>query len=396
MYVLYAYADTAQEWNCSQWRSLSPSNALNASGKHTARCIYLHSIEAFLDPAVQEIVGPADVIIVQRNLIKQSVWDFCDYWSGLGKTLVADLDDAYQMMPWANPAHAYWEENRGGLPKHPVDQLREGLMHVDGLTAPSRQLLEDWEDVVAGYWLPNWATGSWYKSFPDRELSAEREALTIGWGGSVSHYDSWWGSGIRDALVQLCVEFPHVRVKVCGNDKRIFDQLLVPDAQKIHQVGVPPEQWPGIVNTFDIGVAPLSGEYDQRRSWIKALEYLLVGIPWVGTSGRPYTDFAEYGQLVNGEPEQWYIALREIVENYDEHLAVAQANREVGFANTLEVKIDEYSAILRRITGARRNVRLPGIAYYNWEVPDAERDPEGTESSNEHPQQVVCRTESGV
>lgn len=141
---LFAFADTRFEWNCSQWRSLSPSNALNASGQHTARCIYLHSIENYLEPAVQDIVGPADFVIVQRNLVKSGVWDFCDYWRGLGKLVVADLDDAYQMMPWDNPAHRYWELNAPNIDPHPVPALEEGLRHVDGLTAPSKQLIQDW------------------------------------------------------------------------------------------------------------------------------------------------------------------------------------------------------------------------------------------------------------
>lgn len=353
------------EWNCSQWRSLSPSNALNASGRHTARCIYLHSVENFLDPAVQDVIGPNEVIIVQRNLVRQSVWDFCDYWRGMGKLVVADLDDAYQIIPWSNPAHKFWGENTAKLDPLPVDSLEEGLRHVDGLTAPSKQLLEDWAHVVPGYWLPNWATGAWYANLPERERT---DKLVFGWGGSVSHYDSWWGSGIREALSKICQDYPQVHVKICGNDMRIYDQLDVPDDRKTHQPGVPPAQWPGIVNTFDIGVAPLHGDYDQRRSWIKALEYMLCGIPWVATAGRPYEDFAEYGTLVEEGADNWYDALKDVIENYSDRLAQAQQNKSVGEDNTLERRIDDYASTFARIGQSRRDKRLPGIWYVNWDV----------------------------
>ncbi len=139
----------------------------------------------------------------------------------MGKLVVADLDDAYQMMPWSNPAHRFWEQNAGKLDRPPVDALKEGLLHVDGLMTPSKRLCEDWQDIVPTYWLPNWAEGSWYESLPAKEFDPDR--VVIGWGGSVSHYDSWWGSGIRQGLRKLCERFPQVIVKVCGNDKRIYE-----------------------------------------------------------------------------------------------------------------------------------------------------------------------------
>jgi len=303
--------------------------------------------------------------MVQRNVTRETVWRFMDYWRGMGKLIVVDLDDAYQMMPWSNPAHAYWTENKSKLPDDPINCLAEGLKRADGLTTPSKQLIDDWAETVPGYWLPNWATKAWYEKLMPK-IRNPKEEIVIGWGGSVSHYDSWWGSGIRSALNGICAEFPHVKVKICGNDKRIFDQLPVPESQKIWQTGVPPEKWPEQVNTFDIGVAPLFGPYDQRRSWIKGLEYLLVGIPWVGAAGRPYAEFAEYGTLVEEGTNHWHKALREVIVHYDDHLGRARDNRKIGFHNTLEERIDDYVNIFTKINPARRDIHLPGIAYVGF------------------------------
>ncbi len=33
-YVVFCYADSASEWNCSEWRCLAPSNAINWSAEH--------------------------------------------------------------------------------------------------------------------------------------------------------------------------------------------------------------------------------------------------------------------------------------------------------------------------------------------------------------------------
>lgn len=282
---------------------------------HKAKLIHVSGFLDILNPAIQDFIGPADLIIVQRNLVHQSVFDAFEYWQGLGKAIAVDLDDAYQMLPWSNPAHHFWVDNPEHMDPPPLYMLEEGLRRAGHLIAPNRVLLQDWSHVARGYYIPNFARAEWWTNLPSRAEAKQAhwnlggERIVIGWGGSVSHYDAWWGTGIREAARVLCHKYPDLVWVICGNDPRIYEQLPVPLSQKIMQPGVPPDQWPGLVKAFDIGVAPLFGPYDQRRSWIKGLEYLLAGVPWVGTAGEPYRDLANLGTLIANSPAGWEFAL---------------------------------------------------------------------------------------
>lgn len=358
---------TATEWNCSQWRCLTPASAMNRTPGWKAKLIHVSGFLDYLNPAIQDLVGPADIIVFQRNLVSEQAFDAMQYWQGMGKPIVIDLDDAYQMLPWSNPAHNFWIENPENRNPPPLVMLEEGLRRADALTAPNRNLLRDWSHVVTGYYLQNYAETAWWTNLPSREeLKAKRGLngrIVIGWGGSVSHYDSFWGSGIREAATAIVRRHPEVLFAICGNDPRIVEQLPVGRDQKVQIDEVPPEEWPKNVATFDIGIAPLFGPYDQRRSWIKGLEYLLGGVPWVGTTGDVYKDLETVGTMIQNGPDNWEGALDAKINN----LQAEQAQTASRIALAREWCIDRqlgnyariYTEIRNHFTAGRG--RLPGI-----------------------------------
>ena len=361
----------------AEWRMLAPANAMSAAGERgedwKAKMIHVSGFANYLDPVIQDHVGPSDLIIFQRNLVTEEVFDAIQYWQGMGKPVAADLDDAYQILPWSNPAHKFWVENPNKMDPPPLQMLEKGLSMCDALISPNRVLLSDWQHVVQGYYLQNFAREEWWNNLPSRaerkkELGLE-DRVVIGWGGSISHYDSWWGSGIREAAAELCRKHPEVLWLICGNDMRIHDQLPVPLANKQQQVGVPPSEWPKVVRTFDIGVAPLFGIYDQRRSWIKGLEYGLAGVPWIATGGEPYRDMASLGTLIHNGANAWYTELTRAVES----LASLQVQSEARIpvfqhwfiGNQLPTLRKVYSEIIGRFIVDHG--RLPGLTYVNWD-----------------------------
>jgi len=312
------------------------------------------------------------VIVLQRNLVDQAVYDAMEYFQGMGKPVVVDLDDAYHILPWSNPAHKFWLEMNDN--KH-VGILEEGLRRSNGLLAPNRLLLSDWAHVAQGYYLPNFAEKKWWENLPNRE-EIKKEAgledkIIIGWGGSVSHYDSWWGSGIREAAKRVCERHPNVVWMICGNDPRIYDQLPVSRAQKIQQPGVEPTKWPSIVKVFDIGVAPLFGPYDQRRSWIKGLEYMLAGVPWIATVGEPYRDLSQFGALIKNDVDEWEGTLEEYVTKISSYQEMANQYTELATAWFASNQTDTYKNVFESIINNSRERsgvgRLPGIYYVSPE-----------------------------
>ena len=151
---------------------------------------------------------------------------------------------------------------------------------------------------------------------------------------------------------------------VCGNDDRLYHQLEVPEANKKMQTGVPPQDWPKIVRGFDVGIAPLAGWYDQRRSWIKAVEYLLAGVPWAATEGEPYRDLAQFG-IVGPETENfWVTALSDILDDLPARQAHYESKRQWAMETfTADYRLDAFDTVFRKIISdfAGGAYRLPGV-----------------------------------
>ena len=140
------------EWNTSHWRCKIPSDAMNRAKDRGWKCKLIHysGFMQFLDPAIQDLVGPADLIIFERNVAWQEALDAMEYWQGMDKPVCIALDDAYQSLPWSNPAHQFWHVNDDG---EAMKFLERGITLSDGLISPNRFLLKDWEYCTKGYYI---------------------------------------------------------------------------------------------------------------------------------------------------------------------------------------------------------------------------------------------------
>ena len=413
MHVVYLYADSAMEWNCSNWRCHLLSNAINYAHEAnpktfpaTASMYLLQSALQLDHPRVQSQIGVADVIVFQRNVITEEVWSAMDYWRALGKTVLVDLDDHYPNIPASNPAFNYWIGNVLGLDPKPVERLSEGLKRADGLLSPSRVILDDWKDTVPGYWWPNYPSLKDYEKImpkrggPDmafdydvtdpanpKLITKPREGteghIMIGWGGSISHVDSFVYSGVVEGLRKVLEELPNVFFKFCGHEGRLnylFDKL--PKDKVIRQIGVLPRDWPMVVSGFDIGLAPLDMReaddntggrnqgfsYDERRSWLKLVEYICGGVPFVATDAAPYQPLKRFGKLAANTPEAWYEALKSMALGLkwfreDADKARAEGLKKYTIENNAKQLVDLYDKIGIETQVRRMGAKLPNCIY---------------------------------
>lgn len=353
MKIVYVYADSPEEWNCSEWRCAVPARAINRAGRHTATLLSLLEF-ARLSPEAEKVCAPAEVIVVQRNLIGP-VLAAIQHWKARDKVIIADFDDAYDLMPASNPSYAYWVEGVKAMGTNghmeridppPLTQFKWGLRLVHAATTPSKRLVGDWEAYTKMLYLPNYIDLE-----PYQNVALEpHEGVVIGWGGSVSHLQSFTGSHVLQALQRVCRVRPQVKVMICGNDTRIFEQLPLPPAQKVLQPWVPHAAWPRVLSQFDIGLAPLDGAYDERRSWIKVLEYLVMKIPWVASEGPPYQDLREYGWLVKNTASAWERVLLDMVDHLADYKA--EAAREpylFGLAQGAEENVERIVGVYEEV-----------------------------------------------
>ena len=358
MHILYVYADTPQEWNCSEWRCAVPVRAIRRTGRHSADML---SITDFADETreAQDKCGCADLIIVQRNLIGP-VLAAIQHWQAREKTVIADFDDAYDLMPPTNPGHRYWVQGigqeAGGLPQKidppPLTQFKWGLKLVHAATVPSQRLADDWRPYTQMYYLPNFIELEPYTSV-SRET---HEGVVIGWGGSLSHMQSFAESGVLAALKRVCRQRPQVRVLIAG-DRRVFDLLPLPVEQKLFHPWVAYADWGKVLAKMDIGLAPLYGPYDERRSWIKVLEYMLMRMPWVASEGPAYQPMRSHGWLVKNTTSAWERMLLELVDHLEEYrLEAAQDAYLFGLGQSIDENVDKVIGIYSEIlAGARKS-----------------------------------------
>jgi glycosyltransferase involved in cell wall biosynthesis len=414
LHIVYLYADSAEEWNCSEWRCHLLANAINAKHEanprgfpHTANLYSLRTSLAIHHPSVQSKIGVADIIVFQRDVIAPEVSDALEYWRAIGKTVVVDLDDHYPGIPPSNPAHPFWIANAFGLEPPPVERMIEGLKHADALIAPSHVILKDWAHILPGYYWPNYPAMALYQDAEPKPLGApdmvvdydpastEKPLLRvrprkdtdgkvcIGWGGSISHMDSFLYSNVVPAIRRVLTDRPNVFFKFCGGETRL-DWLLkeIPEGQFMRHGGVMAAHWPLVLSTFDIGIAPLDmrptetfnggdnpgKSYDERRSWLKLVEYICAGVPFVATNGAPYHDLGGYGKLVENTEQAWYEALISRVDCLAHFKTEARERRLWALKHmTIEANaerlIDLYSRIQADQQTRRLNARLPETIY---------------------------------
>jgi glycosyltransferase involved in cell wall biosynthesis len=322
MKVVYFYADNGNEWNCSEWRCAIPARALNKSDKHHADVFH---IGQFVDPPdnVKAACEAADVIVIERMLLYNLAPNI-QHLKSLGKTLVCTFDDAYHYITPFNPAYPYWIEGRQDrngteyiFSPLPIEQFGFMLPLFDGVTVPSPVLAADFGEYAPIQVLPNYLEWYWYEaaSPPPRHPDFE-DKIIIGWGASLSHIESFVNSHVLDGIMRALAKRPRAVIEIFG-DQRLFDMIMLPQGRKAFQPYVPIQVWPSYLKTVDIGIAPLAGEYDRRRSWIKPLEYCALGIPWIASRSDPYDEIGKYGVIVDNTPDAWETALINMIDRLD-------------------------------------------------------------------------------
>lgn len=289
---------TSSEWLCSV-----PAAALDRVDGIEARVRAAAAIH--ID---HSIIDWADVVVVERSTF--AVTELAvETWRARGKRVLLRFDDAYGVMPKASHTYGVWHTIRiRGLTGY--ERFLATLPLFDGYSTPSKLLTED---LLAfhpnGVYIPNRPD---LLHFPQPKPLRLPKRLNVVWGGSMPHRQSWVGSeaadGVNDALRAWPDDF---RLLLLCNPPWFPELFKVP---YISFPWVPIQEYRQRLKAMaHIGLAPLHGEYDMRRSWIKPLVYALLGIPWIASDAPPYQG-CQGGFLVGDDRAAWQHALEKIVD----------------------------------------------------------------------------------
>lgn len=313
------------------------------------------------------VLADADIIHLQRVLVTDT-HEFIKYWRGHGKAVVADHDDAYDLILPTNAAAKFWLDGKvdirleSGISyekemiPHPLQQFKDGLSICTAGITPSRILSQDWASYTPMFVVPNYLQSERYQI----RKQDNSPNILLGWGGSLSHTQSFKDSGIQEALARILQEYRDVYLLIIG-DQRVVDQLPVPRHKVLFQNYVPWWEWQHSLMRYDIGLAPLSGDYDDRRSNLKVAEYLMAGLPFVATRSPVYEEFyhadsgifTEHGHNRHNyasRTESWYNAIVKMIKNIEEYRGRAAANIEqIGMTYDVDRNVPNIIDVYERI-----------------------------------------------
>jgi len=336
--VIYVHADTSGlDSFCSTWLCLNPAQALATAG-------YAVQIMSVTDFVAKR---PLDELIVVERLL----WDGCEpstfdsmpngpvkslllefaglrvletieYAQSKGCKVIAVFDDHYEQYP----EHAEFNGIRDkwlhgtisgrAMGFLPADDFKRGLGLVDAAMTPSRYLCDYYGRYARKMYYvhnrPTFSSAPWWSVVntaprPDGKL-------VLGWSGTAQHYHTWLDNKhLLGALVVLRDEIV-LRGVIPPAIARIIDsygielEVLPP---------VPMDRFPDVVATYDVGICPLQGEYDQGRSWIKWLECSLMGKPVVASRLAGVYDECRGGYRVKDESVKEWVTALEWLTNAD-------------------------------------------------------------------------------
>lgn len=348
MNVTFVGADGPNEYNSQHWRSAIPFQAFNRTKRHRAQIMQMAEFCGHAQVA-DVMCADADAIILQRGAMPPA-WEAVRYWQQQGKTVIADIDDGYIQLPDHHPSFNFWHRKTPNQPtgRPAIIDMAEGLRLVNGLVSPNKLILDDWgkQTAVRTAFLPNYPDLRVYAAGRRSRSPADDGTVWVSWGGSASHLQSFTDSGILYALARVMAKRTHTRLIYCGSDPRPLSAVPLRDGQKHHFNWRPYRDWPTLLANFDIGLIPLAGPFDARRSWIKGLECSLMGVPWIASKSPAYEGLEEFGVFVDNTPDCWADALAEMIDHGPDETKLRKA-RKWAASQDIDDHVDEMANIYR-------------------------------------------------
>lgn len=244
-------------------------------------------------------------------------------WEGWkDKTLLVYETDDDVLQPDNSSGLAIWHE------EDIRESFRRNTAMSDLVTVSTEPLAEQMRklnpNVVV---LPNHIDGDLlYHERP------RRDRLTIGWQGGMSHLVDWVEAyqPLRDVLDAN----PDVDMHFVGID---YSPLLRRTCRYTHWK---PDVWAYFKGIdFDIGLAPLADTpFNTSKSYIKALEYMALGIPVIASDRPAYREMVVDGVtgfLVRSEDE-WKTRLTELVNDEDMRAEMGAKGKQVAAGWTIQ------------------------------------------------------------
>lgn len=314
---------------CGNYRLRWPTEALKAQG-YSVRV-------ARNNPAVimqgADVIGlaedlHADVIVFQRPARRQHLQLF-KFLQKEGLKIVVDMDDDLTNIHIKNPAYQSYNFHGtdGGDMHWRHCSMACEMADIVTVTTPRLQ------DVYGGIIVPN--------CIPESYLSVEHpknELVTVGWAGvTATHPDDLQIT--HGAINQaLSATKGQSRFLALG-DERTMANLSIRNREPNAWIpGVKIEGYPEFVAQLDIGIVPLEkSEFNEAKSWLKALEYASLGVVPVVSPTYDNMRMVEAGAAVAAHnPGDWKKEITSLIQDNERRQEIASRARKFAAEWTIE------------------------------------------------------------
>ena len=316
---------------CGWYRMRYPAYALQAAGYD----IHIHD-DGILMPDARvkehgkdpwEIVGgtlpDADVVVLQRP--SHPALEACiRFLVAEGITVIIDIDDRFDALRRSNMAWGYYSD------PYAITVLRRSLDAATLVTCSTPDL----QDIHDGILLENCIPGGYLAVADDHKelvgwsgtLAVHREDLKVTNGGVArALHGSGWG------------------FHVIGEAWGVKGELGLHD-EPTDTGWLDLDSYPTEVARLGVGIAPLADHaFNRAKSWLKALEYSALGVPFVAS------DMPEYQRLgagmLAGNARQWKGMVSALIHEPALREAERVRNREIAKRHTFEGNAHRWAHI---------------------------------------------------
>lgn len=168
----------------------------------------------------------------------------------------------------------------------------------------------------------------------------EGQLVKIGYfSGSITHNENF--EMIRSDLIQLMLDYKNVELHLVGyldipEDFKPFENRIV-----THDF-VEWQALPALISKVDINLAPLvDSVFNEAKSEIKWLEAALVNVPTVASNIGAFKEMIEPGVTGILVDEDWYQALKSLVEEPRERMKIAEQARDYVLKNCTTNQVED-------------------------------------------------------
>jgi len=309
------YVLPADPHGCGHYRLVWPANVLQQQGwditimEPNKNSGFLAKVKHEPDGSKTltsvQVPQDADVIVVQRPahfLQPQMI----EMMRANKIAVVVDMDDDMSNIHPENIAFNTYRHRSGSDLSH--KWVMESCKRATLVTTSTRKLQKVYAKHGRGLVLDNYVPEA-YLAFPSSDTNC------FGWAGTTkSHPTDLQVTGVAvKGLIQEGYRF-----KVVGGRSEVQKCLKLQEQPDVTG-SVPLERWAQTIGaTLGVGMAPLCmSEFNSAKSRLKPLEYMSVGVPWVGSPREEYRRVhRESGcGLMADSPKEWYRQIKLLMDN---------------------------------------------------------------------------------